>query len=166
MSPHTDFLTQDRMARLEPVLSVFDEIEVLLAGFPQEEMPVKHVFIRDENGKVVMYCRAIYMKAGNRLTSRIHNTEHPYAVLCGKAHVWAPDTGWRIFQGPCSGITKPGTKRLLDIIEDMIMVTYHATNRETVEEVARDILVDRPNKLLDAPGLAQYHDITRGELVA
>jgi hypothetical protein len=154
------------MAALAPFLSTLDQIEVLLARLPQEEMPVKHHFIRDENGKVVMYCRAIYMKGGNRLTSRIHNTQHPYAILCGKANVWAPDTGWKVLQGPCSGITQPGTKRLLEIIEDMIMITYHATNRETVAEVAADILVARPNELLEVPGLAQYHDITKGEMVA
>lgn len=164
MSPQSDILTHDRMARLAPVLQVFDQIEALLASHPQQEMPVKHHFIRDNSGNVVMYIRAIYMKAGNILTSRIHNTEHPYAVFCGRARVFSPDTGWVILQGPCAGITRPGTKRLLEIIEDMIFVTYHATNRETVQEVADDILVERPNDLIINNGLAKYHDITKGEM--
>jgi hypothetical protein len=154
------------MEALAPVLEVFDKIEEVLAQSPMEDMPTKNIFIRDETGKVVMFCRALYMRAGLRITSRIHNTEHPYSLMCGKARVWNPDTGWGIWQGPCTGITKPGTKRLLEIIEDMIMITYHATNKETVQEVADEILVDRPNELLNKPGLHQYVDLTKGELVA
>lgn len=41
---------------------------------------------------------------------------------------------------PYSGVTKPGTKRLIYINEDTIWATVHATDKETVEEVIPDII--------------------------
>jgi hypothetical protein len=154
--------TEEMLSRIGPALDVIDSIEDKIAALDPVEMPVKHVFIRDQGGNVSMYVRSIFMPAGTVLTSRIHKTEHPYVVLCGSARVWTPDTGWRTINGPCSGITKKGTKRLIEIIEDTIWITFHPTRLEKVEDIAKEILFDRPSELDES----RLVDVMKGQLVA
>jgi len=72
-----------------------------------------------------MYIREIYMPAGSLWTSKIHKTEHPYVVSLGKAAVSIDAQEWNEIKAPYTGITKPGTRRVLYIIEDCIWTTFH-----------------------------------------
>jgi hypothetical protein len=72
-----------------------------------------------------LYIRELFMPTGAIVTSRIHNTEHPYAVLSGKAAVYAADDGLVTRSAGDSFITMPGTRRVLHIEEDCRWVTYH-----------------------------------------
>ena len=65
------------------------------------------------------------MPAGSLWTSKIHKTEHPYVVSYGKAAVSIDADEWYEITAPYTGITKPGTRRVLYIIEDCIWTTFH-----------------------------------------
>ena len=57
-----------------------DRLEaVMLASGEPVELPLTHRFTPG------LYAREIFMPAGTLLTSRIHNTAHPYVVLSGRA---------------------------------------------------------------------------------
>lgn len=83
-----------------------------------------------------MYIREIFMPAGALLTSRVHNTEHPYAVLEGRAIVALPDGSTEEICAGHSGVTKVGTRRALYIEEDSRWVAYYALTDE--EECLRN----------------------------
>jgi hypothetical protein len=72
-----------------------------------------------------MYIREIFMPAGSLITSKIHKTEHPYIVSYGKVAVSIDSEDWNEITAPYTGITKPGTRRVLYIIEDCIWTTFH-----------------------------------------
>jgi len=72
-----------------------------------------------------MYIREIFMPAGSLITSKVHKTEHPYIVSYGKVAVSIDSNDWIEITAPYTNITKPGTRRVLYIIEDCIWTTFH-----------------------------------------
>lgn len=72
-----------------------------------------------------MYIRQIFMPKGSLVTSKIHNTEHPFTVSLGSAAVSIDGEDWEHIVAPFTGITRPGTRRVLYILEDCIWTTYH-----------------------------------------
>jgi hypothetical protein len=50
------------------------------------------------------------------------------------------ENGIERIKAPYTGITKPGTKRLIYTHEDSIWITVHATDKETVEDVLDEVL--------------------------
>lgn len=98
------------------------------------EMPVEHTFLEG------MYVRKITMKAGILCTSKIHKTRHPFLVVSGKAKVFDPVKGWHLIEGPYAGITMPGTRRILHILEDMIWYTFHAEEITDLRQIEDDVI--------------------------
>ena len=72
-----------------------------------------------------MYIREIFMPAGSLITSKVHKTEHPYIVSYGKVAVSIDGNEWIEITAPYTNITKPGTRRVLYILEDCIWTTFH-----------------------------------------
>lgn len=105
-----------------------------------------------------LYIREIFMPAGTILTSWIHKYEHPYTISQGDVSVMTEDGPVRL-KAPYTGITKPGTKRVLFPHTDTIWTTYHVTDRDvtllTDEEIKRVFACD---------SFAEYERFTRGEL--
>ena len=121
-------------ARMEsPAWNRIEEIEAGLAKVPQVEMPLRHLFVPH------MYCREIMMPKGTLLTSRIHLTEHFFVVSAGAVAVWDDDHGKVILSAPHTGITKPGTRRVLFAIEDTIWSTFHVTDKTDPDEIVREV---------------------------
>ena len=132
--------------------AAIDLLEVkLLERYPKVECPLAHTFMPG------MYMREIFMPAGSKITSRIHRYRHPFFVLSGKVNVWQDDgKGWRLIEAPYCGITEPGTRRVLDVIEDCNWITVHSNpddteDLETIEEI---LLLKIPQVLLDL--IVQY----------
>lgn len=109
------------------------ELDALEAGILAElapvHMPVTHRFTPG------LYTREIFMPAGTVLTSKIHNTEHPFVVLSGRARVVVPGGEVVELAAGHVGITQPGTRRALYIEEDCRWATFHPLSAE--EEEAR-----------------------------
>ena len=97
-----------------------------------------------------LYIREIFMPAGSVITSSIHNTEHPYVVSQGRCLVYREDQDrWDTILAPYTGITVPGTRRFLIILEDTIWTTFHVTSKTDVAEIEDEIMVPYENPLLD-----------------
>ena len=93
------------------------------------EFPVKHTFTPG------LYAREIFMPKGSLLTSKIHNTEHPFVVLTGVAVVHIPGGETEVLAAGHHGVTKAGTRRALYIQQDCKWVTFHPLSES--EELAR-----------------------------
>lgn len=133
------------------VNQAMDALEMaLLDRFPQIECPLKHDF-GDH-----LYMRQIIMPRGAKITSKTHKHRHPYFVLYGKAKVWKDDgQGWQIIEAPHYGWTDPGTRRVLDILEDTVWITvhYNPTNTEDLSELEEFIIEPHTNNLLKEGGI-------------
>jgi hypothetical protein len=122
-----------------------DELEhFMVENYEVIECPLVHRFTPG------MYIREIFMPAGSLITSKIHKTEHPYTISKGKVAVSIDGKDWEEFEAPYTGITKPGTRRILYIIEDCIWTTYHVNddNCEDLEQIEEKIIEKRENTLL------------------
>ena len=138
----------DSVVKRRPTL---DEVEVMIlaAGGVLETsasnpttLPIVHRFTPG------MYIREIFMPAGSLLTSKIHKTEHPFVVSKGRLSVYSEVDGPLEVEAPYTGITKPGTRRLLFIHEDTIWTTFHATDLTDVDEIEAAIIDKRTNPLI------------------
>lgn len=79
-----------------------------------------------------VYAREITMPAGALLTSAIHTIEHFYVVTKGRCSVLTED-GVQHITAPYTGVTRPGTKRVIFIHEECVWTTFQRTDLTTVE---------------------------------
>lgn len=105
-----------------------DELEATLLQLPQTECPVTHTFTKG------LYMREVFMPAGTLITSKIHDTQHPYVILEGVAAVQIDMGEWVQLEAGHSGITEAGTRRVLYIHEDCRWKTFHPIPEVTGEE--------------------------------
>ena len=103
-----------------------------------------HTFTKDKNGKSNLYTRSILMKAGRIEISRLHLSEHPYVVLKGRVQVIDQNGVGEEIVAPYFGVTKPGTQRVIKVLEDTIWITFHATDKTDIDEIGREILYQPP----------------------
>lgn len=104
--------------------------------------PVKHHFTPG------LYCREIFMPRGMIVVSKIHRLRHPFVISAGECLVYLGGETWQHLKAPHFGITEPGTRRLLFIIQDTVWTTFHVTDKTDVDEIATDILIEYENPLL------------------
>lgn len=114
-----------------------DRLQVNLAKLPQLDMPLTHRFTPG------LYVREIFMPKGSLVISKIHKTEHPYAVLKGHAAVLTEDGKVEQIKAPFIGITKSGTRRVLFIHEDCIWATFHPSNETDLAKLEEQLIEKR-----------------------
>jgi hypothetical protein len=125
-----------------------DRIEANLSQIEQAELPVEHEFHPG------LYVRTIFMPAGSMIVSKIHNTEHPYVVTEGQCLVWTAEKGAVHIMAPHRGITVPGTRRILFILEDCVWTTYHPISAEEFGDlklIEERIIKKHDNPLISTP---------------
>lgn len=135
-------LTTNKIAE-QTVNHKIDELEsIMVENFPIIDCPVKHHFTDG------LYVREIFMPAGSLITSKIHKTQHQFFVLQGKCIVWI-DGVEHLIEAPYIGVTEPGTRRVLYIVENTIWATSHPNpDNETVEQIEERIIEKHDNPCL------------------
>lgn len=113
---------------------IFDELEPAL-----EELIHTHT-----NG---LYSRTWKAKAGTIWVSRVHKTIHQFVLLEGELLVWI-DGKETHFEAPYHGITKPGTRRVLYIIQDVTWITFHANPDNLNEDEIVELITEKHNNEL------------------
>jgi hypothetical protein len=106
-----------------------NDLEQAMAQLPQQVCPLTHTFTPG------LYTRTILMPAGTKLTSRIHLYEHPFVISQGIVRVRDGDSDWVTLTAPHIGVTKPGARRILDVIEDTVWSTFHVTDETDPEKI-------------------------------
>lgn len=109
---------------------------------PSNEPIVRVGYVNGHQFCPGVYARSIFMPAGTYLSSKIHKTQHFFAVLQGSCTVRDSHGITTEIAAPYLGVTMPGTKRLLRIHEDCIWVTFHPTTLTDVDEIEREILAE------------------------
>lgn len=127
-----------------------DELEAAIVdNLELIECPVVHRFTDG------MYIREISMPKGSLLTSKIHNSNHPYTISKGVALVQIDAGEWIELAAPYTGITLAGTRRVLFIEEDCIWTTYHPledmklTYNDLTEEEKQNIVDEIENEIIE-----------------
>lgn len=125
--------------------NLIDELEAaMLDHFDPVDCPLKHVFTPG------LYVRQIFMPKDSLITSKIHKTEHPFIVSKGKVSVSVDAGEWLLIEAPYLGVTKPGTRRVLKVLEDTVWTTIHANpGNENEFEIEDRIIEKHENHLLD-----------------
>lgn len=126
---------------------LIDAVEqTLVENFDPIIFPLKHTFLPG------YYVRTIYMPAGSKLTSQIHRTTHSYYISKGKLRVRNKGQ-WEYIVSPHVGVTEPGTRRIIEILEDTVWMSAHPMpwitgDEENLKESEKLELVAELEKIL------------------
>jgi hypothetical protein len=120
------------------------EIEAAMAAAPQVNLPLVHRFTPG------LYVRECFIPAGTLLTTMVHLTEHPFTISAGTGRIFTEADGVSHYSAPFTGITQPGTSRLIYADTDTVWTTYHPTTETDLEKLV-STLVARPENPLIPP---------------
>jgi len=90
------------------------------------------------------YIREIFNPAGELIITKIHKKEHPFFLLKGRMSILTEE-GVQHLQAPYSGITKPGTKRIIYTHTDCIFTTIHSVDSIDKKEIMKEIVTEDYN---------------------
>jgi hypothetical protein len=121
-----------------------DEFEKFIAFCP----PLNPGDFRVENKFMRLLVRTAHMKAGGIYATKIHGKRHPFELSQGRVSVFTPNVGWQRYQAPYSGVTEPGTERIIVVEEDAIWSTFHETDKTDLHEIEKDLIIPHDNPLL------------------
>jgi len=108
-------------------------LESLLLTMPQIDCPVRNYFADG------LYAREMTIPAGTVVTGAVHKTQHLVVLSKGRVLVAGPD-GPVERVAPYIGISEPGVKNAVHVIEDAVWTTFHANPDD---EKSIDVLVER-----------------------
>lgn len=120
-----------------------DELESALIEGEQIECPLVHRFTKG------LYIREVTMPAGLLATTKIHNTQHPFIISKGKVNVMIGEN-IQTLEAPYCGITEPGTRRVIYVLEDCVWTTIHRNDDDCkdLEEIETRLIEPHNNPLL------------------
>jgi hypothetical protein len=127
-------------AAAQPVFPANERLNELcraLSPTPFQQENVTHTFTPG------LYTRTGRAFAGEVVVSKIHKTEHPFVILEGVANVRDDQGEWRRIEAPYFGVTRPGTQRVLVVEEDIVWLTFHATEETDLAKI--EALIIQPN---------------------
>lgn len=113
----------------EKILSM----EAFMLEQPQVEIPVTHHFSQG------IYAREITAPAGVMMTGMVHKHEHLNIMSKGEVSVLTED-GIKRFKAPCTFVSKPGTKRIGYVHEEMVWTTIHATTETDLKKLEAELV--------------------------
>ena len=86
-----------------------------------------------------LYIREVSVPKDMLIVTKLHKKSHPYFLLKGECSVLTEEGVIRI-KAPFSGITKPGTKRVVYVHEDTIWTTVHATKKTDLKMIEEEVI--------------------------
>ncbi len=123
-----------------------DELEAAMANSIANgaEHAAIHVVHRFTPG---LYIRECHIPKGALLTSATHKTRHPFVISAGRIRVIS-ETEHVEYAAPFTGVTEPGTRRMLYALDDTIWTTFHVTEETDILKIGEQILEPHQNSLL------------------
>ncbi len=111
-------------------------MEAAMREMPQIDCPLKHTFTTG------VYMREIFIPAGSCVVGKIHRHAHVNFISSGHVTVVTEHGGTEELHGPCTMVSKAGTKRALYAHTDTVWTTIHANpNEETdLDKLESDII--------------------------
>jgi hypothetical protein len=110
--------------------------KVALLGENPEGIEIHHRFAPG------LYIRECHIPANFGLITKIHKFKHFFMIVAGSGFVDDGDKKFE-FEAPFSGITEPGTQRIIRTDAYTVWLTFHPTNLTDPVEIEREI-IDQP----------------------
>ena len=119
-----------------------DKLEAKLLSVGEvTEAHIRNIFVPG------IYIREMYVPVkhfdGVFITSEIHNTEHAFSLDKGSLIVSDGVNEPVLMKAPFKGITKPGTRRIALVLEDIVWTTYHANPDNENEQQIRERILEK-----------------------
>lgn len=114
----------------EAILAVQERIMSAVANGELEspEMPLRHYFTDGA------YARELTMPTGVIVVGKIHKHAHLNFITKGKVAVLT-EFGEEVYTAPHTFVSKPGTKRVVYILEETVWTTVHVTPETDLEKI-------------------------------
>lgn len=122
-------LSADRAATRDQIMGLQSE----LAKFEQVEFELKHYHAKG------IYAREIFVPAGGIVVGKIQKYTHINTISKGRVIV-ITETGRMDISAPFTFVSEAGAKRCCVVLEDTIWTTYHATEKELLEEIEDELI--------------------------
>lgn len=136
---------REAIRRLEASLAAAD-----LSGTGYELITPEHPMAQPNNVlSQGVYTRTVFLPAGLRVVGKRHAQEHINVVSCGRATVMTEEGAQEIV-GPCQFVSPPGTKRFLQIHEDMVWTVISRTDKTDLVEIEAELIITEPLPALEA----------------
>ncbi|MDK6077940.1 hypothetical protein [Massilia varians] len=128
-------------------------LESEILKHPQVELPVAHEHCEG------VYARSMFIPAGTVATGAVHRGESFFIVRTGTLIVHTPQ-GPMEYQAGHMSVTRPGDKRAVVAVTDVIVTTFHAnpTNEQDPQALWDLFTIPAPGTQLEhgaAPALEQ-----------
>lgn len=124
---------------LEKVVAL---VERMKAHPSRVDVPVIHRF---SDG---IYIREVHVPAGTAIVTMMHRVEHPFVLSMGSVLVYPLGGAPVCLNAPHTGITKPGTLRLVVTLTDVVWTTFHATKETDIEKLEKELVLS-PREALE-----------------
>ena len=96
--------------------------------------PVEHFFAEGSYG------RQITMPKGLVVVGKIHKHSHVNVISQGHVMVFTEHDGLYELKAPCTFVSKPGTKRVVLMLEETIWTTVHVTTSTNLADIEREVI--------------------------
>lgn len=106
----------------EPDRTRFDDAERILATGAPIELPTQHALA------LGFYVRQCILPADTVVATKIHGVQHPFYIRRGKVVIVQEDGQRQEITGPYSGVTEPGTRRMIHVLEETEWTTFQPLN--------------------------------------
>jgi hypothetical protein len=130
-----------------------DALQHQLAKMPQYEPETTHYF---HGG---MYCRQVFRHAGVLVVGAVHKKEHFYFVASGTVAITDGEGNVEEVTGPHLFLSKPGTKRAVYALTDVLCMTFHVTDAKTVTDAEAKLVEADPNSMYSLGNQAKHKEI-------
>ena len=128
-------LTIEERAHARGLIAAFeDHIKTL----PQIDVPITHHFSKG------VYAREMRMKAGELVVGAIHKYENLNILSSGVAQVIYVDNLGEVvklqIKAPYTLVAKPGAKRVINAVTDIVWTTIHGTDETDLEKIEEEFI--------------------------
>lgn len=110
-------------------------MDAFMLAQPQVDIPVRHHFAPG------VYAREMTAPAGVIVSGKVHKTEHLNILSKGEISVLT-ENGVKRLKAPHTFISKPGTKRIGYVHEELVWTTIHNTHETDVAKIEQDLVQD------------------------
>ena len=131
-------LSPDEVARKAMQTPMQRKVDSLQRAF--KDSPLKVEVAIAHNFAPGVYIRTMFPKAGELIISKIHKSTHPFLITRGRVAIWVEGSGWKVHSAPFSGITTPGTRRMIYVYEDCEWSIFIPTNKTDLDEIEKDVI--------------------------
>ena len=126
-----------------PTLAQIERLQREMSVLPQLELETEHYF---SGG---MYCRKLTRPAGTLIVGKVHKKDHFFMCAKGEIRAWS-EKGMVTLKAGDVICSKAGTKRVTLAITDAVGITFHKTNKISLDKIEKELIELDETALFDA----------------